>query len=114
MQMRPAGAPGRPGEAKSLPLPEPVARLHVDAVEVAIHAEQAVAVIDEDRPAVEEVVIDCQHLSRRGGNDRRSARRWTWPTCRSERKEAAVREEQKAQLDLVREVVERLDREEEE
>jgi hypothetical protein len=33
-------------------------------VEVAVHADQPVAVIDEDRLAVEKVVADRQHLAR--------------------------------------------------
>ena len=69
-----AGAAGHAGEAEAFALADFVACLHVDLIEVAIKADQAVAVVDENTFAVEEIIVGGEHDARRGGVNRRATR----------------------------------------
>ena len=74
MQVGTGGPTGHSGSADALPLGYGVAGVHCGAVEMAVHADQAVAVIDKHRLAVEEIVIDGEHLAMRTRLDRSPAR----------------------------------------
>ena len=53
-------APSRPDPPYLLTLPDLLPRLHIDIGKVKVHADQAVAVVDEDRIArVEKVLRQC-------------------------------------------------------
>ena len=74
MQVRTGGAAAHPREADALPLADRFSGLHVDAIQMAVQADQAVAVIDKNAFAVEEIVIGGEHDTLRIGPDRRTAR----------------------------------------
>ncbi len=61
MEVRSGRSAGHSRRAQPLALGYGLAGQDIDAIEVAVHADQAVAVIDEDRPAVEEVVVNGKY-----------------------------------------------------
>ena len=73
VQMRAGGAPGLSGKPDALPFFNCVAGFHVDPVEVAVHGDQAVAMIDKDGLAVEKIIIDSQYPALRARLDQCAA-----------------------------------------
>ena len=73
VQMRAGGAAGLAGKAEPLAFAHRLAGSHVDAVEVAVQGDEPVAMVDEDRLAVEEIIRRRQHHALRARPDRRSA-----------------------------------------
>ena len=65
MQVRARGAPCHSGKPDSLAFAYSIAGFHVDPLKVAVHGDQPVAVVDKDRLAVEEIIIDRQHRAMR-------------------------------------------------
>src|SRR5688500_2701947 len=51
-----------------------IAGFHVDAIQMAVHRDEARAVIDEDRVAVEEELAHLNHFAGSGRDDRSSFR----------------------------------------
>src|SRR3569832_689671 len=66
VQARAGGAAGLADRADHVAARDVLARLHVDALHMAVHGHQALAVVDEHGVAVEEVIAGRDHASRRG------------------------------------------------
>src|SRR3569832_1452666 len=66
VQVWAGGAAGLADRADHVAARDVLARLHVDALHVAVHGHQALAVVDEHGVAVEEVIAGRDHASRRG------------------------------------------------
>ncbi len=65
MHVGTGGAAGGADPADDAAAGQALAQLHVDLRHVAEHADEPLAVVDEHRIAVEEVVADQDHLARR-------------------------------------------------
>ena len=65
MQVRAGRAAAHPGLADLLALDHGIAGLDATAVKVAVHADQAVAMIDKDRLAIEKKLIDREDAAGR-------------------------------------------------
>jgi hypothetical protein len=81
VQVRAGGATGHSRTSEPLPLGDRLAGRDLDRFEVAVHADQPVAVIDEDGFAVEEVIIDGEDDPVGVGLDRSAARRGDVESC---------------------------------
>ena len=69
VQMRPGGAAGHAGEAELLAFADGITIFHIELIEVAVHGDQAVAVVDKDGFAVEEVIIHREYGAGCAGHD---------------------------------------------
>ena len=70
MHMRPGRPTGRTDFADHAAASQLLADLHVNLRHVAEHADEALAMVDKHRVAIEEVVADQDHLARGRGLDR--------------------------------------------
>jgi tRNA-dihydrouridine synthase C len=75
VQVRAGDPPGGADAGDALTRRDPLAHLHLGGVQVAVHREQAAAVVEPDGVAVEEVVADIDHLAGRRAEHGRADRR---------------------------------------
>ena len=68
MQVRASNAAGGPDSAQRVTHADMVARFHRNGAQVAHHAQQAPAVVDPYRAAIEEIVTRVDHLTRQWGH----------------------------------------------
>ena len=71
MHMRPGGPSGGAGAPYGLPVLT-ISPVYADAVEMAEHADQTLAMVDEHRLAVEEVIAGERDFASRGSRHRRA------------------------------------------
>ena len=74
VQMRAGGASCHSGKPQQLGFADGFAGLHIDLIQVAVHGDQSVAMVDKNRFAVEEIIPDRQHRALCSRLDRRAAR----------------------------------------
>jgi len=74
VQMRAGHPPGLADRADSLAARDTGALRNIDAAQMVVHSDQALAVVQDHGQPVEEIVADLDHGARRGRDDRRSFR----------------------------------------